>query len=109
MSTSQALQELYSLDASSPEIPPLLDVLIRRDEEEPYLSSLRGSELVRLVDFLDEVRILFPFGLVLSYRIPFTGYNYPSHHRRGLSAMFTQTANHLWQPHDPTIFIRRIW
>ena len=56
MTISQLLQELYSLDPSSPQIPRLLDDLIRRDEEEQYLSSLRGSELVRLVDFLDDVR-----------------------------------------------------
>ena len=58
MPTSQILQHLYSLDASSPEIPRLLDGLIRRDEEEQYLSSLRGPELTRLVDFLDKVRAL---------------------------------------------------
>lgn len=58
MSASQILQQLYSLDPSSPEIPHLLDDLIRRDEEEQYLSNLRGSELTRVVDCLDQVRPL---------------------------------------------------
>jgi len=58
MSTSQILQHLYSLEVSSPEIPRLLDGLIQHDEEEQYLSRLRGSELTRLVDFLDQVRAL---------------------------------------------------
>jgi hypothetical protein len=30
--------------------------LFRNDDEEQYLSTLQGSELTRLVDFLDEVR-----------------------------------------------------
>ena len=58
MSPSQImLQHLYSLDTSS-DISRLIYGLIRYDEEDQYLSSLRGSELVRLVDFLDEVRTL---------------------------------------------------
>jgi len=55
MSTSQALHHLYSLDISSPDLSRYLYCLIQRDEEEQYLSSLQGSELDRLVDFLDEV------------------------------------------------------
>jgi len=58
MSTSQALQQLYSLDISSPNLSRHLYCLIQRDDEDQYLSSLRGSELDRLVDFLDEVRTL---------------------------------------------------
>ena len=58
MSTSQSLQHLYSLEISSPEIPHLLDDLIKRDEKEQYLSSLRGPELTRVIDFLDQVRAL---------------------------------------------------
>ena len=52
------LQHLYSLDPSSPGILRLIYGLIRHDEREQYLSSLRGPELARLVDFLDEVRAL---------------------------------------------------
>jgi len=55
MTTSQVLQHLYSLDNSSPYLLRYLYCLMRSDEEEHYLSSLRGSELARLVDFLDEV------------------------------------------------------
>jgi len=58
MSTSRILQHLYSLDISSPNFPRYLYCLIQRDEEDKYLSSLQGSELARLVDFLDEVRTL---------------------------------------------------
>jgi len=58
MSASQILQHLYSLNTSSPEISRLIYGLIRHDEEDQYLSTLRGSELARLVDFLDEVRNL---------------------------------------------------
>jgi len=56
MSTSQVLQQLYSLDTSSPNLPRYLYCLIQRDEEEQYLSSLQGPELALLVDFLDQVR-----------------------------------------------------
>ena len=59
MSASQILQHLYLLDSSSPDISRLVYSLIRRDEEEQYLSSLKGLELARLVDFLDEVRASF--------------------------------------------------
>ena len=62
MSTSDVLQHLYSLDISSPDFSRHLYRLIRYDEEEQFLSSLQGLELVRLVDFLDEVWILlWPF------------------------------------------------
>ena len=56
MSASQMLQHLYSLSTSSPGISRLIYGLIRHDEEEQYLASLRGSELARLVEFLDKVR-----------------------------------------------------
>jgi len=56
MSTSRILQRLYSLDISSPKFPRYLYRLIQLDEEDKYLSSLQGSELARLVDFLDQVR-----------------------------------------------------
>ena len=59
MSIAQVLQHLYSLDTTSPDFMCYLYCLIQSDEEEQYLSSLQGSELTRLVDFLDEVRPLF--------------------------------------------------
>jgi len=55
MSASQLLKHLYSINTSSPDFSRLLYGLIRQDEEEKYLSSLNGSELARLVDFLDNV------------------------------------------------------
>jgi len=58
MATLQVLQHLYSLDTSSPDLPRLLDGLIWHDERDQYLSTLHGSELVRLVDFLDKVGAL---------------------------------------------------
>ena len=63
MSTSQVLQHLYSLDTSSPDFPRYLYCLIQHDEEEQYLSSLEGLELIRLVNFLDDV---CPFTLASS-------------------------------------------
>ena len=57
MSAAQ-LQHLYSLGPSSPGISRLIYTLIQHDEEEQYLSSLQGSELAQLIDFLDKVRTL---------------------------------------------------
>ena len=56
MSTPKVLRHLYSLDTSSPDFLRCLYSLIQSDEEEQHLSTLQGSELTRLVDFLDEVR-----------------------------------------------------
>ena len=56
MSTPSILHRLYSLDTSSPDLSRHLYCLIRHDEWEHYLSNLQGSELARLVDFLDQVR-----------------------------------------------------
>ena len=55
MSTSLILQRLYPLDASSPDFLRHIYCLIQYDEKEQYLTSLQGSELTRLVDFLDKV------------------------------------------------------
>ena len=59
MSVAQVLQHLYSLNTTSPDFMRYLYCLIQSDEEEQYLSSLQGSELTQLVDFLDEVHPLF--------------------------------------------------
>ena len=58
MAAAQLLQNLYSLDTSSPNFSRYLYCLIQSDDEEQYLTSLQRSELVRLVDFLDGVRAL---------------------------------------------------
>ena len=58
MTTPQILELLYSFNTFSPEFSSCLDRLIQSDKEDRYLSSLRGPELTRLVDFLDRVRIL---------------------------------------------------
>lgn len=55
MPTSQVLQHLYSLDTSSPDFLRYLYCLIHNDEEDQHLTSLRGLELTRLVNFLDDV------------------------------------------------------
>ncbi|KAF9789636.1 kinase-like domain-containing protein [Thelephora terrestris] len=60
MSTSQVLQHLYSLDTSSPDLLRYLYYLIQNDDEDQYLSSLQGSELTRLVDFLDGALDVIP-------------------------------------------------
>ena len=56
MSAPWNLHRLYSLNPSSLDFLRRLHSLIRHDEEEQYLSSLQGSQLALLVDFLDEVR-----------------------------------------------------
>jgi len=60
MSTSRILQRLYSLDTSSPDFLRHLYCLIQYDEKEQYLINLLGSELARLVDFLDKVHAISP-------------------------------------------------
>ena len=57
MATSRVLQRLYSLDTPT-DLLRNLYCLIQYDEKEQYLTSLRGSELAQLMDFLDEVRAL---------------------------------------------------
>ena len=59
------IQRLYSLSSSSPELYRCLYDLIQTDDEEQYLSSLQGSELTRLVDFLDGVHPSPPVSLQL--------------------------------------------
>ena len=58
MSTLWTLRCLYSLDISSPDFLRRLYSLFHHDEREQYLANLQGSELTRLVDFLDQVRAL---------------------------------------------------
>ena len=58
MSTPWILHRLYSLDPSSPGFSCRLRSLIQHDEREQYLTNLRGLQLARLVDFLDQVRFL---------------------------------------------------
>jgi len=58
MSTPWILYRLYKLNTSSADFLRYLHSLIRHDEVDQYLTSLRGSELARLVDFLGEVRAL---------------------------------------------------
>ena len=58
MATAKILQRLYSLNTSSPDFTRYLSHLIQSDKEDPYLLGLQGSELTRLVDFLDTVRAL---------------------------------------------------
>ena len=67
MATSQVLTHLYSLDTSSPEFSRYLYRLIQHDEEEEYLSTLQGPELLKLVDFLDAVLSL-PYPSISSLR-----------------------------------------
>ena len=69
MSASRTLQHLYSLNTSSPGTARLIYGLIRQDEEEQYLATLQGSELARLIDFLDEVRTLLSTSHLVIKRI----------------------------------------
>jgi len=56
MPIPEDLQILYSLDTFSRDFSRRLYRLIQRDEKERYLTSLRGPELTKLVEFLDKVR-----------------------------------------------------
>ena len=58
MSTPWLLHHLRTLDTSSLDFLRYLHCLIRHDEEDQYLTSLQGSQLTELVDFLDHVRAL---------------------------------------------------
>ena len=58
MATPQILKLLYSFNTFSPEFSRCLDRLIQSDEDDHYLLGLQGSELTRLVDFLDKVRVV---------------------------------------------------
>jgi len=69
MSTPQILHRLYSLDPSSLDFSRNLHSLIRHDEQEQYLTSLQGSQLAQLVDFLDAVRVLYFVVYPLTKRI----------------------------------------
>ncbi|KAF9779315.1 CNH domain-containing protein [Thelephora terrestris] len=60
MSTSRVLQHLYALGTSSTDLLRNLYCLFQNDEEEQYLSSLQGSDLTRLVDFLDQALDVTP-------------------------------------------------
>ena len=72
MTTPQSLQSLYSFSTFSPQFSHCLDRLIQSDDEDNYLLGLQGSELTRLVDFLDKVRVP-PSGLFLVYDTSPTG------------------------------------
>ena len=69
MATSGVLQHLYSLGTSSHDLLRYLHCLIQSDDQEQYLTSLRGSELTRLVDFLDRVRLSPPVSFYLTDEI----------------------------------------
>ena len=69
MSASRILQHLYSLNTSSPGIARFIYGLILQDEKEQYLATLQGSELARLIDFLDEVRVLLSTFHLVTNRI----------------------------------------
>jgi len=55
MSARWVLQHLYSLDPSSVDFLCRLHYLIWCDEKEQYLTSLQGSELAQLTNFIDKV------------------------------------------------------
>ena len=68
MNTPQLLQRFYSFNTLSAELSRCLDDLIQSDEEDHYLLSLQRSELTRLVDFLDKVRVLPSASLLPAYQ-----------------------------------------
>ena len=107
MPTSQILQRLYSLGTSSPDLSRYLYHLIQSDGEDPYLLGLQGSELTRLVDFLDRVRALPSASLRLTKQTP--GPQRHPDRRRCFPTVFTQAASHLQPPRHPAIVARHCW
>jgi len=55
VSESQVVQQLCTLEKSSPGFLRAVYTFIRLDENGEYSLNLQESELARLVDFLDEV------------------------------------------------------
>ena len=107
MSTPLTLRRLYSLDTSSPDFLRHVYSLFRHDKEEGYLSTLQGSELTRLIDFLDEVRTLPPS----FHQFYETGSTDPQCHfcqPRDIPAMSIRATSYLWPPRNPTILMCRI-
>ena len=70
MATANILRHLYSLDTSSPDLSRYLYHLIQSDGDDHYLLGLQGSKLIRLVDFLDEVRVSPSASLQLTEQAP---------------------------------------
>ena len=69
MSASEILQQLYTMEASSPDFLRVLYAWIRSDEDEQYSRNLEGGELTRLVEFLDGVCPLSPTPSLLTNKI----------------------------------------
>ena len=107
MATSQILRHLYSLNTSSPDFTRYLSHLIQSDGEDHYLLNLQGSDLNRLVDFLDEVRVLPSASLQLTKRTP--GPQRHPDRRRCFPIVSTQAAGHLQPPRDHSIFAPHFW
>ena len=70
MATANILQRLYSLNTSSPHLCRNLHDLIQSDGEDHYLLNLQESDLIRLVEFLDKVRIPPSASLQLTEQAP---------------------------------------
>ena len=107
MATSQILRHLYSLNTSSPDFSRYLYHLIQSDRESRYLLDLQGSELIQLVDFLDEVRVLPSAFLRLTKQAP--GPQRHPDRRRCFPIVSTQAAGHLQPPRHPSIFAHHFW
>lgn len=56
-----ALQQIYGLDRTSPEFDNQLDDLLHGDEYEGCVQELENSDLVWLINYLDNVRLYVPF------------------------------------------------
>ena len=107
MSAIWNLHCLYSLDPSSPGFVRRLHSLFRYDDEERCLSRLQGSELTRLLDFLDRVCTLL--STLSSYETSSADSRRPPSQRRYFYTMFTQTTSHLRPSRGPTTLVLRIW
>ena len=61
--SSLALQQFHQLDKSSPDFPDKLCNVLYGEEYTKCVLILQGDDLVRLVDYLDQVRcrVSFPY------------------------------------------------
>ena len=104
---SDIRQRLENLEPSDEEYRPLLYALLSHRDLNPYICGLQNGDLQRFVEFLDEVGkadIYFT-----STDITWIGAQPHPGHGRFLQKGFTQTAEHMRQPRDPSAVLHHFW
>ena len=104
---SDIRQRLEGLEPSNEEYRPLLYALLSHRDLNPYIGGLQNGDLQRFVELLDEVgkaAICFT-----STDITWIGAQPHPGHGRFLQKGFTQTAEHMRQPRDPSAVLHHFW